>query len=91
MFGDDAGDGDDLMTLRGLITDLDKCELVRLMNEIADQQPVMTETEREFMRKIWMRFQPTTAPELEEVKRIHSRIKRNESGGKHERDIESFN
>lgn len=68
------------MTLRGLIDDLQKCELIRLMNEIAEQKPVMTETEREFMRKIWMRFQPTTIEELESIRRIHARIRRVENG-----------
>lgn len=61
---------------RGLITPEQREDLIRMLTEIADAKPVINETERALLRTIWRRLTPTTAPEMETVRRIHSRIKK---------------
>ena len=63
--------------MQGLINDLDRVELMTLLNEIglAEPRPPRTPDEVELMRKLWFRLQPIQVTELEAVRRIHGRIK----------------
>lgn len=65
--------------MRGLVDDMQRCELIRLLNALAaaDPKPVLTAPERETLRDLWRRLTPITTADLDLVRQIHSRIKHN--------------